>query len=100
MFVSRRGTPLSERTIQYGIRAITEKCGFDVDYTLQDIRDSGIVLMLRSCPEGDVADYIGVSQQGLTRYRQQAGMPGRPLPPDMVCLRVVDRQAGAGGTAV
>lgn len=90
LFHSRLKKPLSERSVQNALRNLFDKAGVAYPYTLQDVRNMGLVLMVQAAGTGAVASYTGMTEDALTRYKHEADITsGEPLPPDLVCLRVV-----------
>lgn len=71
LFCNRRNDPLTKRVLQIRMqRIVTEASeGENWKFTLQDIRNLAVVMMLRGGAEKEeVADYIGVESRWMQRY--------------------------------
>ena len=73
LFCNRRNDPLTKRVLQIRMqRIVTEASeGENWKFTLQDIRNLAVVMMLRGGAEKEeVADYIGVESRWMQRYER------------------------------
>lgn len=73
MFCNRRNAPFTPRVLQIRMKKIINQAseGQDWKYTLQDIRNLAVVMMLKGgADKEDVADYIGVESKWMQRYER------------------------------
>ena len=73
IFHNKKRGRLSQRTLQIYVQKLMEKTFPERDkdklFTIQDLRNMAVVLMLRGGAEsGDVANYIGISTSWMHRY--------------------------------
>lgn len=88
VFLSTRGTRLSDRTIRYNIIKINEKAGISAPYTLQDLRNFAAAIMLKSgADEVDVANTLGIGLRWIQRYDRAIDKLDTS-PVDLSCLTI------------
>ena len=71
LFCNAKGGPLTHRVLQNKMKTIVKKASGEEEwtFTLQDIRNLSVVLMLKGGAEAkDVSEYIGVNSKWMQKY--------------------------------